>query len=325
MTENEDSLSTKDTLEMDPKKMKLETSMNNAEHSLEILVDDGDNEIPSHNSETESKQVTFESAVPKNGVLKDQVPCNISKRKQKQMLKQLRWEKWKPLKRAIEKSKSKVKRQEARLNNIDLGPSRKALKRSTMANSTCKLRVVLDFSYDHLMNERGLRKACKQLARCYSLNRRAKNPLQFYVTNFTGKTKEDMQRNEGYINWDVHFHEESYLDLFKKEEIVYLSSDSENIITELDDSKVYIIGGLVDHNAYKNESLVKAKHQGIQHGQLPLRKFVEMKSRNILTIDHVFDILLHVSEGTSWKDAFLKVLPARKNVQPKSEADTSEA
>lgn len=324
MTEKEDSRSTKDTSEMDPRKMKLETSMNNVQHPLEILVDNENNKISSHNSETESKQVTFESVVPKNGVLKDQVPSNISKRQQKRMLKQLRWEQWKPLKRAIAKSKSKIKRQQARLNNIDLGPSRKALKKSTMANSTCKLRVVLDFSYDHLMSEREQRKACKQLARCYSLNRRAKNPLQFYVTNFTGKTKEDMQRNNGYINWDVHFHEESYLDLFKKEETVYLSSDSENIITELDNSKVYIIGGLVDHNAHKNESLAKARHQGIQHGQLPLRKFLEMKSRNILTIDHVFDILLHVTEGTSWKDAFLKVLPARKNARPKSETNTSE-
>lgn len=326
MTEKEDSWSVSDTssCHTEPKKLKLESRMSDAQHLLEILTDNKESEITgkSNNDQTESKKMTFANAVPVDGTLKDQIPTNISKRQQKRMLKQLRWEKWKPLKRAIEKTKLRVKKQQARLNNIDLGPSRKALKNSTMAKSSCKLRVVIDFSYGHLMTEREMRKACKQLTRCYSINRRAKNPMQFSVTNFTGKTKEDMKRNTGYENWDVNFHEEGYLDLFKKEEIVYLSSDSENVITELDDTKVYIIGGLVDHNSCKNVSLSKANLQGIQHMQLPLRKYVEMKSRTILTIDQVFNILLLVTEGMSWKDTFLKILPPRKHAQPKSETST---
>lgn len=41
------------------------------------------------------------------------------------------------------------------------------------------------------------------------------------------------------------------MDIFAKEELVYLTSDSENVLTELDDKKVYVIGALVDHNQYK--------------------------------------------------------------------------
>ena len=36
----------------------------------------------------------------------------------------------------------------------DLGPSKKQLKRNTMENSTCKIRVVIDCSFDDLMSEK---------------------------------------------------------------------------------------------------------------------------------------------------------------------------
>jgi Trm5-related predicted tRNA methylase len=42
-----------------------------------------------------------------------------------------------------------------------------------------------------------------------------------------------------------------YMDVFKKEELVYLTAESPNVIQTLEDDKVYIIGGLVDHNRLK--------------------------------------------------------------------------
>ena len=51
--------------------------------------------------------------------------------------------------------------------------------------------------------------------------------------------------------FQMHKEERNCTDMFPKEEIVYLSSDSPNVLDTLDDTKVYVIGGLVDHNHHK--------------------------------------------------------------------------
>lgn len=67
----------------------------------------------------------------------------------------------------------------------------------------------------------------------------------------TKKNKHTYQLYITVLWFQVNFHEENHLDIFAKEELVYLTSDSENVLTELDDKKVYVIGALVDHNQYK--------------------------------------------------------------------------
>ncbi len=47
------------------------------------------------------------------------------------------------------------------------------------------------------------------------------------------------------------FETRSYLDCFSKDELVYLTADSNECIQELDERKIYIIGGLVDKNRHK--------------------------------------------------------------------------
>jgi tRNA (guanine9-N1)-methyltransferase len=96
--------------------------------------------------------------------------------------------------------------------------------------------------------------------------------------------------------------------------LVYLTADSENVITDLDSSKVYIIGGIVDHNRHKMITFNKAVKEGIAHGKLPIREHAELGDySNILTVNHVFDLMLHyVSNGRNWKQSIAKTLPSRK-------------
>ncbi|CAH1397383.1 unnamed protein product [Nezara viridula] len=253
-----------------------------------------------------------------------QVSNELSKRARKRLLKKEKWLKYKPIKRAKERAKIKKRKEEAKRNNVKLGPTRKELKQHKMSLSSCKVRVLLDFSFDDLMNEKDLHKCINQFSHCYAINRRCLNPLQLYVANFKGKAKDIIQKNNGYNNWDVNFHTEDYCDIFKKEELVYLTSDSENVIESLDTSKVYIIGALVDHNSQKGLCLKIATERNISHGRLPIDQFIQMKTRQVLTVDHVFHILLNVAAcGLSWKDAFMKVIPQRKGICPKSSSEPS--
>ena len=46
-----------------------------------------------------------------------------------------------------------------------------------------------------------------------------------------------------------------------------------------------------------------------------------MKTRKVLTVNHVFDILASASTGADWKDAFLAAIPSRKGAVVKVEEE----
>lgn len=96
--------------------------------------------------------------------------------------------------------------------------------------------------------------------------------MQLNLTSFTGKSKDEMTKHVGYENWDVNFHDEDYLQVFPKDKLVYLSSESDNVVKELEDNKIYIIGGLVDHNSHKVSRVIilefRIKHQNFLTGYL---------------------------------------------------------
>ena len=68
----------------------------------------------------------------------------------------------------------------------------------------------------------------------------------------------------------------------------------------------------MDHNHHKGLCHVEATKLGIRTARLPIDEFINMKTRKVLAVNHVYEILAHVSQGKSWKEAFLEVLPSRK-------------
>lgn len=67
----------------------------------------------------------------------------------------------------------------------------------------------------------------------------------------------------------------SYLDLFPREKIVYLSPHSKKDLIEYDHDAIYIIGGIVDKSDQSPISLAKSKKQGLRTARLPLDQYLE--------------------------------------------------
>jgi tRNA (guanine9-N1)-methyltransferase len=62
---------------------------------------------------------------------------------------------------------------------------------------------------------------------------------------------------------------------------VYLTADAETVLDDLDMSKIYIIGGLVDQNRWKGITLKKSTEQGIQSAKLPIGNYLKMSSSQV--------------------------------------------
>eukprot|EP01127_Copromyxa_protea_P005878 TRINITY_DN1570_c0_g1_i2.p1 TRINITY_DN1570_c0_g1~~TRINITY_DN1570_c0_g1_i2.p1 ORF type:complete len:210 (-),score=64.06 TRINITY_DN1570_c0_g1_i2:162-791(-) len=151
-----------------------------------------------------------------------------------------------------------------------------------------------------------------QLRLVYGSNKRQENPWKMYWTNYGGKIQSEIEKNNGWSYWNVNLEAKSYMDVFDHSKLVYFTSDSPNVCETLDPSKVYIVGGIVDHNKYKCLTYDKAKEQGIETAQLPIGKFLQMDSRKVLTVNQMIDILLSYGQTGSWETAFRSVIPKRK-------------
>ncbi|XP_053199821.1 RNA (guanine-9-)-methyltransferase domain-containing protein 2 [Scomber japonicus] len=251
----------------------------------------------------------------------------LSKRQRKKLLKQQKWEEERELRKQRRKERKQQRRLERQNHHEEEGggeahSARKRLRREVMPSS---LRLVVDCSFDDLMLVKDVCKLHKQIQRCYAENRRALHPVQFHLTSLGGQLKQSMDaKDKGWVNWkDITISTEHYSEVVAKEELVYLTSDSPNVLEELDPKKAYVIGGLVDHNHHKGITFDKAKELGIDHAQLPLSSFVKMNSRKVLAVNHVFEIILAYLEKGSWQEAFFTILPQRKGAVAVSKDGTA--
>ena len=186
-----------------------------------------------------------------------------------------------------------------------------------------KFQICLDCSFEDQMTPREINSLGSQIRCCYSQNKQAKHPIRAKVTSLSGATLQYLQNVSGFDQWENRAFQHTSQDILEaypdeKSKLVYLTSDSDTVLEKLEDDKVYIIGGIVDRNRLKGATFHRAQQLGIATAKLPIVEHLDLVATKVLTVNHVFEILLRLREnGNDWKNTLLAVLPGRKDAKEK--------
>ena len=178
--------------------------------------------------------------------------------------------------------------------------------------------VVFDLGFEDYMTPPEAQNCAKQLALSFATNRAHVDPFNLYFCN-TSKQSFMMQKVHQVIPtvYDIDFPlnitSKSYLDIFDKSKLVYLTPHTHNVLGKFDPCKVYIIGAMVDKSSPQPVSFMKAKAEGIQMAKFPLAEYLEWGSGSAknLPLNQVISILLDLRHTNNWHKAFAHV-PRRK-------------
>lgn len=220
--------------------------------------------------------------------------------------------------------------------------------------------ILIDCDFDDLMRDNERISLAGQITRSYSDNKN--NPFQAHLAmcSFGGKLKDrfdnilshhKLWRGVRFLDCDfvdaaekakewmvdsqggklaatfaplAGLDEAAQAKLKDQGELIYLSSEADETLTELKPYSTYIIGGLVDKNREKGICYKRATKRGVRTARLPIGEFMDMQSRKVLATNHVNEIMLNWLECGDWGEAFVKVIPKRKGGTLKGTSDVPE-
>ena len=188
--------------------------------------------------------------------------------------------------------------------------------------------VIIDCAWEKDHTESTLASLTQQIMFCYGLNKRYNKPCLLHLSNLGPATMHNLSKVK-FENWiGVTYGSEDYLKLSDrysiepcegKKQLVYLTSDAEEVLETLDPMHAYIIGGIVDRNRLKGATYNKAIGQGIRTAKLPIKEFFSLSATHVLTINHVYEILLKYSVVMNWPEVLAAILPKRKDPTKKND------
>lgn len=274
----------------------------------------------------------------------------LSKNQQKKLRKKLEWEAGREERKVVRKEKQKEKRERVRAEKASLPPEVVAQKEAAKAHQPrprqLPVTFLIDCDFDDLMRDGERVSLSSQITRCYSDNKNSPFRAHLTLASFGGHLKERYDGvlegvhklwkpfrtcSENFVEtaelakvWMADEKENFLVGSFAKYadqdqeklkeegEVIYLSSEGDEDLTELKPYSTYIIGGLVDKNREKGICHKRAVTAGIKTKKLPIGKFMDMNSRKVLATNHVHEIMVKWLECGDWGEAFVKVIPKRK-------------
>ena len=109
------------------------------------------------------------------------------------------------------------------------------------------IKLVFDLHYQPTMFDSELEILAKQLEETYYLMYKVKHPFMYHFTSFGGKV-EELLKLKTCFKWHIHYSNKDLFecDKFEVKDMIYLTSDADDVIEDISPDKVYIIGGIVD-------------------------------------------------------------------------------
>ncbi|CAK4030710.1 Hypothetical predicted protein [Lecanosticta acicola] len=258
------------------------------------------------------------------------------------------------------RERKKAAKQEAEANPEAVTDTKKPTYRQPAVQ--LPVTIVIDCDFDNLMHDGERMSLGSQITRCYSDNKNALFRAHLTICSFGGKLRErfDGLLNATYKSWrGVRTFDEDFVETAEKAkewmrsdqggqlagsfskyanldddaqtklkeegEIVYLTSEADEDLTELKPYSTYIIGGLVDKNREKGICYKRATRRNVKTAKLPIGEYMDMSSRKVLTTNHVNEIMVKWLECGDWGDAFMKVIPKRKGGKLKAAGSMDES
>ncbi|UKJ89766.2 tRNA (guanine(9)-N(1))-methyltransferase [Theileria orientalis] len=114
------------------------------------------------------------------------------------------------------------------------------------------LPICINCSFEDSMDAKEIRSLAKQISLCYNIIKKYMVPIKLILTSFS-KVSSLYKDCElfGVHKWKVHFEEKCFWEVFDEKNTVVLSPDATEYLEDIEDDKVYVIGGLVDTNVKK--------------------------------------------------------------------------
>ena len=173
--------------------------------------------------------------------------------------------------------------------------------------------IVFDMSFVDDMTDRDKRSTLSQLKFSYSILKKFGFTLRPIFTSFVDKAPFDGFQEFGQFSaFQPRFTDSHWSETVCRENVVFLTADSDNVLTNLSSDTYYIVGAFVDHNSKKGATLDASKKYGVRTARLPLDEEMDVGNLcKVLTINHVTEVMCSFAASGSWAEA-LSVLPTRR-------------
>ncbi len=167
------------------------------------------------------------------------------------------------------------------------------------------------------MNDIEINLCVKQMVYTFATNRTFDYPSDVHICNFEANSKfgKKMLRSIPTMlnpEFPMNVHSTSYMDVFDKDKLVYLTPHCRQDLVNFNPDDVYIIGAMVDKASSNQVSLAKAKKLGLRMARFPLDRYFTIQGYKTLTLNQVLEILLKLKMTNDWMTALSGSLPNRK-------------